>query len=86
MKTKADGYYIQVKNNNGYPRDWVSLKITHEDTSRYLFGGGSSTRTAIFKEYNEARKVARKQVKMFTKKYNGSFEFIIHPIKIVKLK
>lgn len=84
MKIKADGYYIQVRNLDNYPQEWVSLKITNNDTSKYWFGGGSITRTAVFKTYKEARKTARKQITIFQKKHNGKFEYLIRPIKLVK--
>ena len=83
-KTKADGYYIEVKNFEGFPNEWVSLKITNEDTSRYWFNGGYTTRTVVFKSYKEARKVALKQSRILQKKHGGKFKFLIIPIKRVR--
>ena len=81
MRTKPDGYYIEVKNEEGYPHEYVGLKITNNDTSRFWFGGGYVTRLAIFKTYKEARKVAKKQIRILQKKHSGKFVFLISSIK-----
>lgn len=82
-KTKADGYYIEVKNKTGYPSNYISLKVTNNNTSRFWFGGGNITRTAIFKTYKFARNIAIKQIKIFNRKHNGDFIFYIQSIKIL---
>ena len=82
-KTRADGYYIIVKNNKGYPSKYVALKITDNNTSISWFGGGSSTRTAVFKKWQTAYNFGKREIRRLNKKYEGDFVMIIQSISII---
>lgn len=83
-KTKADGYFIEVKNKKGYPSIYTALKVTNKDTSKSGFGGGNSTRLAVFKKYQTAYDFGRREVRRLNKKYAGDFGMIVQSINLLE--